>query len=213
MKAHRRNSNREKRIGLPSPGISASRRRIILERNAFLGLILSGIETYRHECYGMLLGQKRRGITYVEGAMPYQTARRSPRSVLVPERRRKLIGKALGELPNPEFLGEFHSHVDLTTGEACARLSTEDMDGVSDREIQILIAMKPCRATLAWRHNRDGSLSGSMGEFFLKLRGFESIARAGRTALPRVATLRCNYAVKDANHPPHPDDAAKRLKP
>lgn len=188
-----------KRIGFVSIRPAAGRRRVFLDANAFLGLVLSGVETYRKECYGALLGYSRGGITYVQGAQAYQTAQRTRRSVAVPEHRRRMLGKILQSVSEPRYLGEFHSHVHLGDIGASTCLSEEDMFGVTDREIQILIALRPKRVERRWQHNRDGSISGTTGPFHVRLRAFESVGCDNGGVVPRVAALRCKYAVDTAN--------------
>jgi hypothetical protein len=205
--------HRRKRIGFVSVQPLAGRRRVYLDANAFVGLVLSGVETYRKECYGALLGCTRRGATYVQGAQAYQTARRTRRSVAVPERRRRLLGSILQTIPEPNYLGEFHSHVELADAGASTCLSEEDMHGVTDREIQILIALRPKRVRRRWQHNRDGSISGTTGPFHVKMRAFESVERDSGGVVARVAALRCNYAVKKANRIRMREDEERRLSP
>jgi hypothetical protein len=204
----RRVSHRRKSIGFVSVRPLAGRHKVYLDANAFLGIVLSGVETYRKECYGALLGYSRRGSTVVQGVQAYQTARRTRRGVEVPEHRRQLLGTILRSMPEQHYLGEFHSHVDWSDDAATTRLSEEDMFGVQDREIQVLIALRPKRAARRWRHNNDGSLSGATGPFHVKLRAFSSVVR-GNGIVPRVAALRCEYAVKTANRkraPAHDED-------
>lgn len=178
------------------------RGRVVLDAGAFVALILSSIETYRSECYGLLLGRRQNGTIHVQGALPYQTARRHARGVHFPERRRNAIQRVLDEMAQPEFLGEFHSHVDVGGGAVCEALSRNDMRGVQAREIQVLIAVRRARTAVAWRHNRDGSLSGAMGPYFVKLRAFHTVTTPRGGTAPRVAILRCRYALAAARRPP-----------
>jgi len=190
---------RRKAIDFVSTRPLSGRHRVHLDANAFMGLVLSSVETYHKECYGVLLGETRNGTTRVQGAVPYQTAHRTRSSVTVPEHRRQLVGRVLGTVSEPKYLGEFHSHVDLANIGASERLSTEDMLGVQANEIQILIALRKSKLQRRWRHNLDGSISGTTGPFFVKLRAFESVPKEKGGALPRVAALHCRYAVTTAN--------------
>jgi len=170
-----------------------------LDQGAFIGLVVAGTEAYRRECYGVLLGYRHRGMTYVQEAIPYQTALRKPLSVFVPARRRKILERVLRSIPRPRYLGEFHSHVGYGDEPPEAALSVQDILGARDRELQILISIQPRRATFRWRHNSDGSLSGSAGPYFLKMRAFQTHHTPQGKVLVRVATLRSRYAVTTAN--------------
>lgn len=175
------------------------RKRVFLDQGAFLNLVLAATEAYRSETYGILLGTHKRGITYVHGATPYQTAVRKPTSVYLKSHRRKVLKHILQAISRPHYLGEFHSHVGYGDKPAGAALSPDDLIGTADQDIQVLVAVRLRRATMPWKHNQDGSLSGTVGRYFLKMRAFQMhVTRLGST-LARVTSLRCQYALKNGN--------------
>ena len=173
----------------------APRGRVFLEHDAFVNLVLAATEAYRRETYGILLGARRRGMVYVQSAAAYQTARRKPLSVTVPGRRWRILRSVLRHVKRPTFLGEFHSHVGYGADHALAALSSDDVQNVADQEIQLLMTVRPLRAARRWRHNADGSLSGTAGPYFVRMRAFQMRLSPNGNPLTRVARLRCKHAL------------------
>src|SRR5437867_9295537 len=66
-----------------------------ISQNAFWGLLISAVEVYKRECFGLLIGYRdRKGpqeMYIVEHALPYQTARRRHRGVASNPRAHKRI--------------------------------------------------------------------------------------------------------------------------
>ena len=58
-----------------------------ISQNAFWGLLISAVEVYKRECFGLLIGYRdRRGpedMYIVEHALPYQTAGRRHKGVVL----------------------------------------------------------------------------------------------------------------------------------
>ena len=175
------------------------RSRVFLDQGAFIGLVMAATEAYRRESYGVLLGFRRRGMTYIQEAVPYQTAVRKPLSVFIPTSRRKMLEHLWRAMPRPERLGEFHSHVGYGDQAAGSALSREDVEGTCDNDIQVLVAVRPYRAKIPWKHNVDGSISGTVGRYFLKMRAFKTLVTRHESILIRVVWLRCKYAVSTMN--------------
>ena len=48
---------------------------VYLNENVFMGMVLSCVEVYKKECFGLLLGYRTPEKYIVEHAIPYQTVR------------------------------------------------------------------------------------------------------------------------------------------
>jgi len=83
---------------------------VILEQEAFLGLIISAVETYKKECFGSLLGYGTRNRIIVELAVPSQVAERAFVKVDPDWKRLSQSEEILKQLSTLEHLGYFHSH-------------------------------------------------------------------------------------------------------
>jgi proteasome lid subunit RPN8/RPN11 len=180
---------------------------IYISEQAFLGLILAAAEVYRRECYGLLFGYSLPGKAIVEGAIAYQTAERKFSTVSLYARQNKVIQKVISQFPKHEYVGEFHSHPDYGGYVGDPGLGLEDAVGVGEAEVQLVIAINPRRRTVAWSTNRDGTLSGTLGDHHYRIGGYY-LRRKGETAAvakregrrkvsPQLARARvfCPYAV------------------
>src|SRR6266545_6392983 len=84
-----------------------------VSQNAFWGLLISAVEVYKRECFGLLIGYRvRRGrqqMYIVEHALPYQTAGRRHKGVVSNPRAHKRIERFLSNIPQLSVIGDFRS--------------------------------------------------------------------------------------------------------
>ena len=74
---------------------------VYISSNAFWALLISAIEVYKKECFGLLLGYRDSGNIYiVEHAISYQTANRRHTSVEKNGRASRRMEKFLANLPH-----------------------------------------------------------------------------------------------------------------
>jgi len=184
---------------------------IYLSEQAFLSVILSAAEVYGRECYGLLFGYSLPGKTIVEGAIAYQTAERKFSQVALYERQHKIIQRVIREFPKHAYVGEFHSHPFFRGAAGDTGLGPDDLSGIREPEIQLVVAINPRRRSVDWSTNRDGALSGTLAGHHFRLAGYhvlpreEEPAKAPRTKKrrgkkqrrPRLVRARvyCPYAV------------------
>lgn len=180
---------------------------IYLSEQAFLGMILSAAEVYGRECYGLLFGYVLPGKTIVEGAIAYQTAERKFSTVSLYERQNRVIQRVIGQFPKHEYVGEFHSHPYFRGRAGDAGLGHDDAIGVTEAEIQLVIAINPRRRTVRWSTNADGALSGTLADYHFAIGGYHVRHPKGnrhgrkghgrRAARPQLfrARVHCPYAV------------------
>ena len=89
---------------------------VYISANAFWALLISAVEVYKRECFGILLGYRDSSNIYiVEHAICYQTAQRRHTSVEKNGRASKRIQRFLGNLPHLSMIGDFHSHTGWAT--------------------------------------------------------------------------------------------------
>ena len=73
---------------------------VYISANAFWALLISAIEVYKKECFGLLLGYRDNSNAYiVEHAVSYQTAKRQHTSVEKNRRASRRMNKFLENLP------------------------------------------------------------------------------------------------------------------
>ncbi len=174
---------------------------VFLDQGAFIALVTAAAETYRQECYGVLLGTQSRGRVYIRVGMAYQSARRAPRSVRLVDNRRRIIRRVLKAFPRYDYIGEFHSHPGTVYDPVPATPTPEDMQHVRPGECELIIAVRKTSTHRPWRYCQDGSLSGTAGRFHIQIRAFRAEKLSGGGVRGRVAGIRCRYAVTTASSP------------
>lgn len=143
--------------------------RVYLSENAFIDILLSSAEVYRRECLGYLLGYRLEDRFIVEHAFSFQTANRKHKGVAVHEKNHKKIEPILGKFEKLQIIGDFHSHTQFGPTKGLPFPSEEDIVSMKEGLIYLIIAINNNEKTVGWGENRDGTISGSAGDFFFKV--------------------------------------------
>lgn len=157
--------------------------RVYLSENAFIDLLLSSAEVYKKECFGFLLGYKLEDRFIVEHAFSVQTADRRHKGVEYKRKNHKKIESILARFNKLQKIGDFHSHTQFGLTKGLPAPSEEDIKGMTPGYIYLIIAINNNEKTMPWGEKRDGTLSGSVNEFFFKIsahfvNGDSSVKRA-----------------------------------
>lgn len=157
--------------------------RVYLSENAFLDLLLSSAEVYKKECLGFLLGYKLEDRFIVEHAFSVQTANRRHKGVVFNKKNHKKIEPILARFNKLQKIGDFHSHTQFGSNKGLPIPSSEDIKEMMPGHIYLIVAINNNEKTMPWGENRDGTISGSIGDFFFKisahfLNGLNAVKRA-----------------------------------
>ena len=146
--------------------------KVYLSENAFIDILLSSAEVYRKECLGFLLGYRLEDRFIVEHAFSFQTANRKHKAVVVHEKNHKKIAPILSRLDKLQIIGDFHSHTQFGPSKGLPIPSEEDIAGMKQDQIYVIVAINNNEKTLDWGENRDGTISGSVGDVFFKVSAY-----------------------------------------
>jgi proteasome lid subunit RPN8/RPN11 len=146
--------------------------KVYLSENAFIDILLSSAEVYRKECLGFLLGYRLEDRFIVEHAFSFQTANRKHKAVVVHEKNHKKIAPILSRLDKLQIIGDFHSHTQFGPSKGLPIPSEEDIAGMEQDQIYVIVAINNNEKTLDWGENRDGTISGSVGDVFFKVSAY-----------------------------------------
>lgn len=163
-----------------------------ISANAFWALLISAIEVYKKECYGILLGYRDSSNSYVvEHAISYQTAHRTHGSVEKNRRASQRMHKFLDNLPHVNMIGDFHSHTAWGELKSVATLSTADITDMVPDQLTMIIVLNDKRRASAWKYNRDGTLSGTVDDYHFQIGAYhlDEHSRSKR------ANIFCPYAI------------------
>jgi len=165
---------------------------VYISANAFWALLISAVEVYKRECFGILLGYRDNSNIYiVEHAISYQTAQRRHTSVEKNGRASKRIQKFLDNLPHLSMLGDFHSHTGWGDLKGVGNLSDADVYDMAADTVSIIIVANDKRRSSPWQYNGDGTLSGTIDEYHFRIGGYYLDANSR----PKRANLFCPYAI------------------
>jgi len=153
--------------------------RVYLSENAFIDLLLSSAEVYKRESLGFLLGYKPEDRFIIEHAFSFQTARRKHKGVVFQHKNHKKIEPILEKFDRLQIIGDFHSHTQFGVTKGLPIPSDEDIKEMREEHIYLIVAINNNEKTLNWGENRDGTISGSVGNFFFKIAAYYLSGSAG----------------------------------
>ncbi|MCX5720174.1 MAG: Mov34/MPN/PAD-1 family protein [Nitrospirae bacterium] len=143
--------------------------RVYISENAFIDILISSAEVYKKECLGFLLGYKLEDRFIVEHAFSVQTANRKHKGVVYNQKNHKKIEQILLRFDKLQIIGDFHSHTQFGPTKGLPIPSEEDISGMILDRIYLIAAINNNEKTMPWGENRDGTISGSVSDFFFKI--------------------------------------------
>jgi len=166
--------------------------RVYISENAFIDLLLSSAEVYKKECLGFLLGYRLEDRFIVEHAFTVQTANRRHKGVVYDRKNHKKIEQILTRLDKLQIIGDFHSHTQFGLTKGLPIPSQEDIKEMLPGHVYLIVAINNNQKTLLWGENRDGTISGSISEFFFKISAYFLNNGNGVTSAKR-AKIHCPF--------------------
>jgi len=147
------------------------RRNLTLAERAFIDIVLSSIEIYKKECFGILLGEKHKKHYMVYDVINFLSAKRSYEFVNVPTVRVNRVNYTLSRLTNLRVIGDFHSHPDGP--DKLSGLDKKDVKN-SGLTLTLLVVVEKMRGKgNRWRI-MDKNLIGDIGnKYHVKIMAFE----------------------------------------
>ncbi len=149
--------------------------KVRISGNAFAVMLASGIEVYKKEAFGYLIGKRHDNNLIITNAVPSQSAERRFTSVLPTDETRQLYD-VLSRLDanGSRVIGDYHTHTDWGTEKPLAVFSKADISEMRDSNslVYIIIAMGDKKR--AWpRHYRcNGELVGSFDKYWFEIAAY-----------------------------------------
>ena len=158
---------------------------VYLNENVFMGLVLSAVEVYKKECFGLLLGYRISGKFIVEHAIPYQSVKRGHSWTELRSDKWKVIVEILKHFPRLDVIGDFHSHTMYRDARATVALSSDDIKYMNKEELQIVIAVNEFKRPKPRLVRFDHIVSGNLDKYQFKIAAyyFEGQGRNGKDRL------------------------------
>jgi proteasome lid subunit RPN8/RPN11 len=163
---------------------------VYLSENAFIGLLVSTIEVYRRECFGILLGHRETDRIMVDFVVPYQSAKRKFQEVRMDWHRGQRIEEAVRTTSRWELVGDYHSHPMYGDKMATTKLSKVDQEDFRDDGTSIVVAINDSHRKQRWRYANGGLISGSINGYSLRMVAY----RKEGEVIVRIPLV-CPYAI------------------
>jgi len=147
---------------------------VYLNENVLMGMVLSTVEVFKKECFGILLGYRADGKYIVEHALPYQSARRGHNWTELRSDKWKIMQGILRNFPKLDILGDYHSHTMYRDIRASITLSDDDIAYMEPHELQIVVAINQQEhpRTWSWSVNVDRTLSGWIDRYHFRIAAY-----------------------------------------
>ena len=166
-----------------------------VSQSAFWGLLISAVEVYKRECFGLIIGYRdRKGPDQryiIEHAVPYQSAGRRHRTVVNNPRAHRRIERFLRSIPQMSVIGDFHSHTMWGYSRAASHPSDTDLEGMTPENVYIIVSINDRLREVPFNYNDDGSLSGTTDDHYFRLTAY-AVTSGGE---PRRMPILCPYAI------------------
>jgi len=144
---------------------------VFLEKEAFLGLLLSAVETYKRECFGSLLGYATENRIIVELTIPTQVAERKFSTVEPDWKRLAQSKKILSQHTTYSHLGYFHSHPQFGKRRYGTAQSSKDIESMGNSELEIIVAINDRLRSQKWTIVQK-ELRGSTEEHSIRMAAY-----------------------------------------
>lgn len=160
-----------------------------LKKSAILNIIISSVEVYKKETYGILLGDKTRNRCNVIDSITFQSAKRDYMFVSISKYREKRINETLKYMCGYQLVGDFHSHTN--DFDNLSKHDIKELKKLGEKWISLLVSIKKTNKIARWKYSRkERAISGSINKYFLKI--FIYMFDKQKDKVVR-ADLRCDY--------------------
>ena len=149
--------------------------KVTLSPAAFTGTAISTLNAYANEWLGLLVGtaQPEAGKFAVEQVVPILSARMRHGSVDPSGSKYRRIMPLIPVLcPGMSIIGDVHSHPGWGHSRCSTTPSDFDLEKSKAGQIYLVVGVHRSQRGRAWHTTRDGSITGSVGGFALRVSAY-----------------------------------------
>ena len=166
---------------------------VYISDHAFLAMAIAAIEVFQKETLGILLGYKSENSFVVQNAITYQTSDRSNALVARNDTaHRRIEGFLQNVVSHARIIADFHSHPQYGKNKGGFQPSDLDIEEMQVGSVYIILEINKKHRERYWDYNVDGTMSGTVGDYYLKIAAWYLDPVKSR---PRLAILRCPFGV------------------
>lgn len=181
---------------------------VYIEKEPFLNMVWSAIESFNRECLGYMFGKcptKDHNFFVVENAVNIQLARVRKNMEVQQSRassnRTEGVVEKYGRLY--PFIGDFHSHPEWHKRKRLAVPSEQDKKAMIQDNIKLSIIIKIStinKERLLWENISSGGVHGSLDKYKFHLNAFSMISdKSSKEGDLRMLEIRAVSAMKALN--------------
>lgn len=154
--------------------------KVVLTEEAFRSILLSTVNMYPLEWFGLLVGHTDLCDALVEEVVPILSARSAYQYVRpYGEKLDRVVKLVPRMMAGRELLGDVHSHTGTERHRAGPAPSRIDLGKSDEGRTYVIAAINPQHRKQRWRRNSDGSLSGTLGGYHVRLGAYQLTGRPG----------------------------------
>ena len=172
--------------------------KVRISGDAFAVILASGIEVYKREVLGFLIGEVKGNNIAIHNAVPAQSVERKFTEV-VPNERTHRFKDTLAELctNGTKVVGDYHTHPLWGNRRYSASPSKFDLKGMRDEGglVYLIISMRNKARNQPWYYRGDGRLVGSFNDYWFE---FAAYYQNGNSQF-NLAQIVCPSAIKRKN--------------
>ncbi len=148
----------------------------ILKKPALLSILCAAAETFKKECFLLLVGYRHQESFVIEHAVAMQTAKRNFTGVKTVQKRYScLLELVTCFWHNTMVIGDAHSHTEFEHGsETIFPLlpSAKDCETSEVGGVYIIVGISRKKKTMRWKKTKNQSLTGTVGQFRFEIKAY-----------------------------------------
>lgn len=151
--------------------------RAVLKKPALLSILCAAVETFKKECFLILLGHQRKNDFVIENAVPLQTAKRKFTGVETAAKKIKLV-LTLSEFfcKNSQPIGDCHSHTERKSHTSDSKYpvnpSPIDIENSKQNQIYMIIGVSQKKRSQKWQRKKKYSIVGTLRDYRFEIKTY-----------------------------------------
>lgn len=179
---------------------------VYIEKEPFLLMVLSSVESFKKECFGFILGRKptriRNSFVITSIATIALTKRRRNKEVEQNKLSRKRTQDYFQKYPSLfPIIGDFHSHPEWGPYKREPRLSDFDISDMEKEGLPLGVILKISslnKERILWENAGDGGVRGSLGNYKFHVNACR-VVKEGEQLRDECLLLKAPAAIKSLN--------------
>lgn len=160
--------------------------RAVLKKSALLSILCATVETFKKECFLILLGHQKKDNFIIEHAVAIQTAKRKFTDVEITSREKLVLMLSEFFFKNSQPIGDCHSHTEFGKGRPNVTPSKQDEWTSKKNEAYVIVGISAKRKIQQWKKIKDGGIIGSIGRYKFEIKAYVAPEKGKLEQIPLI---------------------------